>query len=110
MKNTLLDITQQISRNPKNVKLTVKDLNNSTYWIWEAKGWRLNDMRSEIQYRESADRLMVCINTVRISERDYIFEQTSDGLLVKFIKTQFIGYGLDEGDYIEIKGDIYQYA
>jgi len=108
MKNTLLDITQKISRTPKPVKLVVENLSHPTYWIWKATGWKFNELRREIQYRNDADRLMVWVNTVRISDRDFIYEEVDDGILVKFIKSQFIGYVLDSEDYIEIKGDIYQ--
>jgi len=108
MKNTLLDITQKISRTPRKVQLVVENLNHPTYWIWKASGWKFNDLRPEIEYRKDADRLMVWVNTQRISDRDFIYEEVSNGILVKFIKSQFIGYVLDIEDYIEIKGDIYQ--
>ena len=51
MKRSLLDITQKISRNPGKTNLTPKDLTNSTYWIFEATGWRFVDILREIQYR-----------------------------------------------------------
>jgi hypothetical protein len=109
MKRSLLDITQKISRNPGKVVLTPKDLTNSTYSIWEATGWRFVDILREIQYRTTQDRLQVYINTQAISARDYIVEDSGNGLLIKFIKSQF-QFNLDSGDYIEIIGDIEQYA
>ena len=51
----------------------------------------------------------VYINTQNISARDYIVETTPNGLHIKFIKSNF-EFQLDETDYIEIKGDIEQYA
>jgi len=109
MKRSLLDITQKLFRKPGNAILTPKDLNNSTYWIFEATGWKFVDILREIEYRSGQDRLRVFINTQNISPRDYITEQGPNGLLVKFIKESF-EYTLDEKDFIEIKGDIERYA
>ncbi len=109
MKRTLLDITQKISRSPKRVVLTPKDLTNSTYSFWEAKGWRFVEVLREIEYRETQDRLKVIVNTQHISAEDYIVEQGSEGLLIKFIKENF-QFNLDNDDFIEVTGDIEQYA
>jgi hypothetical protein len=109
MKRSLLDITQKISRKPGKAVLTPKDLTNSTYWIFEATGWRFVDILREIEYRTTQDRLQVYINTQAISGTDYIVEDGGNGLLVKFIKSRF-EFILDDDDYIEIKGDIEQYA
>ena len=109
MKRSLLDITQKISRKPGKVVLTTKDLTNSTYWIYEATGWRFVSILREIEYRTIQDRLQVYINTQAISARDYIVEEGGNGLLIKFIKSNF-EFSLDNNDYIEVKGDIEQYA
>jgi hypothetical protein len=109
MKRNLLDITQKMFRNPANVILIPKDLNDSTYWIFEATGWKFVDLLREIEYREEQDRVRVYINTQNISARDYIIEMGSNGLLFKFIKNRF-EYNLDITDYIEVKGDMEQYA
>jgi hypothetical protein len=109
MKRTLLDITQKISRKPQRTTLIPKDLNNSTYWIFEAKNWKFVDILREIEYRTTQDRLIVYANTQSISARDYVVEQSTNGLLIKFIKNNF-EYDLDDNDYIEIEGDIEQYA
>jgi hypothetical protein len=109
MKRSLLDITQKISRNPGKINLTPKDLTNSTYWIFEAKGWRFVGILREIEYRTTQDRLKIYINTQSISARDYIVEEGGNGLLIKFIKSNF-EYNLDTDDYIQIEGDIEQYA
>ena len=109
MKRSLLDITQKISRNSGKAVLTPKDLTNATYWIYEATGWRFVDILREIQYRTTQDRLQVYINTQSISGTDYIVENGGNGLLVKFIRSRF-EFILDDDDYIEIKGDIEQYA
>ncbi len=55
------------------------------------------------------DRLRVIINTQYISANDYIVEQGSEGILIKFIKNNF-EFELDDDDYIEVTGDIEQYA
>ena len=109
MKRSLLDITQKISRNPGKTNLTPKDLTNSTYWIYEATGWRFVGILREIEYRTTQDRLKIYINTQSISARDYIVEDGGNGLLIKFIKSQF-QFNLDAQDYIQIEGDIEQYA
>ena len=109
MKRTLLDITQKISRKPGNVILISKDLQNPDYFVFEAKGWKFVDLLREIEYRSEQDRLRVYINTQNISAKDYIVEMGNDGLLFKFIKNRF-EYQLDEKDFIEVKGDIEQYA
>jgi len=109
MKRTLLDITKQISRNPKKVNLIAKNLDDTNYWIFEAKGWRFVSILREIQYRTTQDRLTVYINTQSISARDYVVEEVGGALLLKFIKSNF-EYILEDNDYIEIEGDIEQYA
>ena len=109
MKRSLLDITQKISRKPGKANLVAKDLNDSTYWIFEAKGWKFVSLLREIEYRETKDRLKLYINTQSISGVDYIAEDGENGLIVKFIKNNF-EYELDEFDYIQIEGDIEQYA
>jgi hypothetical protein len=109
MKRTLLDITQKISRKFGDPELTPKDLNHPTYWIWEAKGWKFVDVLREVENRINQDRIRVIINTQYISARDYIVEQGQDGLIFKFIKNRF-GFNLDDDDYIEVTGDIEQYA
>ena len=109
MKRSLLDITQKISRKPGKTNLSPKDLTNSTYWIFEATGWRFVDILREIQYRTTQDRLKIYINTQSISARDYIVEEGGNGLLIKFIKNNF-QFDLDNDDYIQIEGDIEQYA
>jgi hypothetical protein len=109
MKRSLLDITQKISRNPGKAVLTPKDLTDSTYFIFEASGWRFVSILREIEYRTMQDRLKLFINTQAISARDYIIEERGNGLLIKFIKSNF-EFQLDNNDYIEIVGDIEQYA
>ena len=111
MKRSLLDITQKISRKPGKAVLTPKDLTNSTYWIFEATGWRFVDILREIQYRTTQDRLKIYINTQSISAKDYEVEDGGNGLLVKFKKSNFEMYTknineLDAQDYIQIEGDI----
>jgi len=109
MKRSLLDITQKISRNPGKTNLTPKDLSHPDYWIFEATGWRFVDILREIQYRTTQDRLKIYINTQSISAKDYEVEDGGNGLLIKFIKNNF-QFDLDNDDYIQIEGDIEQYA
>ena len=87
MKRSLLDITQKISRKVGRAILVPKDLTNSTYWIFEATGWRFVGILREIEYRTTQDRLKIYINTQSISARDYVVEEGASGLLIKFIKS-----------------------
>ena len=109
MKRSLLDITQKISRNPGKTNLIPKDLTNSTYWIYEAKGWKFVDILRELQFRTTQDRLKIYVNTQSISARDYIIEEAGNRLLIKFIKSHF-EFNLDDDDYVQIEGDIENYA
>jgi hypothetical protein len=109
MKRSLLDITQTISRNPESTVLTPYNLNDSTYWIFEAKGWRFKSILREVELRTTQDRINLRINTQNITPRDYLIEDGPTGLLFKFTKSNF-EYILDSEDYIEIKGDIERYA
>jgi hypothetical protein len=109
MKRTLLDMTQKMFRKPSRVVLTPINLEDSTYWIYEAKGWRIVSILREIEVRETQDRIAIYLNTQVISPRDFIIENGSGGILVKFIKNRF-EFEIDLDDYIEINGDIEQYA
>jgi len=109
MKRSILDITQNISRNTKSTRLISYNLTDSTYWIFEANGWRFKSILREIEFRTIQDRLSVRINTQSISANDYIIEEGNNGLLIKFKKNNF-DYQLDSEDYIEIHGDIEEYA
>ena len=109
MKRTLADITQKLFRKPIMAVLIPKDLNHPTYWIYEAPKHRLVNILREIELRESQDRILIMINTQGITPRDYIIEEGGNGLLIKFIKSQF-EFELDDDDYIEIHGDIEKYA
>lgn len=105
MKRSLLDITQKISRKVNKTVLSPKDLNNPTYWIYEAKGWKFVDILREIEYRTTQDRLKIYINTQSINARDYDVEEIGNTLLIKFKKNNF-EFILDDDDYIQIEGDI----
>jgi len=109
MKRSLLDITQKISRNTGKTNLIPKDLNNSTYWIYEATNWKFVSILREIEYRTTQDRLKIYVNTQSINANDYIVEEGGNGLLIKFIKSHF-EFNLDDDDYIQIEGDIENYA
>jgi hypothetical protein len=109
MKRTLLDITQKISRKPQDTPLTPVNLTDPDYFIWEAKGWRFASILREIEYRTAQDRIRVIVNTQYISARDYIIEEKPDGLIFKFIRENF-EFELEDDDYIEVTGDIEQYA
>jgi hypothetical protein len=109
MKRTLLDITQKINRKLNTAKLTPINLNDSTYWIWQATGWKFVDVLREIEYRENQVRFDVKINTQNIDKSDYIIEEGGNGIIIKFIKSNF-EYELDSADFIEIRGDIEYYA
>lgn len=109
MKRNLLDITQKIGRKIYSVKIEPFDLNDPTYWIYEARGWKFIQTLREIEIPKGNDKLFVTINSQYISPKDYIVKEGNGSVFVKFKKSNF-PYTLDETDYIEIKGDIEPYA
>jgi len=109
MKRTLLDITQKLFRKKLSTTLAPINLDDNTYYIFQATGYRFVSVLREIELRKSQDRILVTINTQSISPRDYVVEESSNGLLFKFIKNKF-EFELDSDDYIEIHGDIEKYA
>ena len=109
MKRNLLDITQKISRKFNRTLLSVYNLNDPDYFIFKADGYRFTDILREIEYRTTQDRLYIRINTQTISPRDYIVDESSGSLLIKFKKSNF-SYSLDEKDIITIIGDIEHHA
>jgi len=109
MKRTFLDIVKKISIDIKRVKLIPKDLTHPEYFIYEATGWKFIDILREVEYRVTQDRLDIKVNSQSVEPRDYVYEQGINGILVKFKKSNF-EFNLDDDDYIEIKGDIEQYA
>lgn len=109
MKRSLLDITNVLSRNVSKIKIEAHNLDDATYFIFIAKNWRFAEMLRELPVRNSENRLMVTINTQYISSKDYVTEISNDGLLIKFKKSNF-PYVLDSEDYIEIIGDLENYA
>jgi hypothetical protein len=94
---------------PNEIEMFAFDLMHPYYWIFEAKGWRFKSILREVELRTTQDRINLRINTQSVTPRDYLIEEGSTGLLFKFIKDRF-EYDLDLGDYIEVKGDIEQYA
>lgn len=109
MKRSLLDITNVLSRNVHKVTLEPYNLEDSNYFIFVAKNWRFAEMLPELPIRNSENRLTITVNTQYISTADYITEISSDGLLIKFKRSNF-AYNLDSDDYIEIIGDLENYA
>jgi len=109
MKRTLLDITNTLSRNLQRVVLKPYNLDDSNYFIFVAENWRFAESLREIPTRNSENRLTININTQYISSKDYITEISDSGLLIKFKKSNF-AYNLDSDDYIEVIGDLENYA
>lgn len=109
MKRSLLDITNVLSRNLSKVVLEVYNLDDANYFIYVAKNWRFAQMLRELPVRNAENRLTITINTQYISSVDYVTELSNDGLLIKFKKSNF-PYVLDSEDYIEIIGDLENYA
>jgi len=109
MKRTLLDITNIINRNVVTAYLKPLNLSDGTYSIWIAGGYRFADVIREIEIRKTQSRVKVRINTQYINSKDFVIEQGADGILVKFIKSNF-EYPLDTLDEIILSGDIEKYA
>lgn len=109
MKRTLLDITNIINRNVVTAYLKPINLSDNTYSIWLADGYRFADVIREVEIRKTQSRVKVRINTQYINSKDFVIEQGSNGILIKFIKSNF-EYTLDTLDEIVISGDIEKYA
>ncbi len=109
MKRTLLDITNTISRNLQRVVLKPYNLDDPNYFIFVAENWRFAESLIELPNRNSENRLTITINTQYISSKDYLTEFGKRGLLIKFKKNNF-PYILDSEDYIEVIGDLENYA
>jgi len=109
MKRTLLDITNTLSRNLQRVVLKPYNLDDSNYFIFIAENWRFAEALIELPNRNPENRLTITINTQYISSADYLTEVKSKGLLIKFKKSNF-AYNLDSNDYIEVIGDLENYA
>lgn len=109
MKRTFIDIIDKVAAIPVKVYLEPYNLIDGTYFIWIARNHRFVTLNREIEYRSAQKRLKVRINTHEINPVDFVTEQVSDGLLVKFIKNNF-EYILDIQDEIIVSGDLESYA
>lgn len=109
MKRTFLDITKKVSREINKVKLIPYDLSDTSYWIFEATGWKLFSVLREMEAIDLMYNISVSINTQNIGKTDFLVEQGKTGLLIKFIKSKF-SYQLDSTDFIYISGPIERYA
>lgn len=109
MKRTLVNIIDIISAIPSKVYLKPYNLNDSNYFIWIAENWRFASLIKEIENRSNQKRLKVRINTHEINPNDFDTQQISEGLLIKFKKSNF-EYILDNRDEIIISGDLEPYA
>lgn len=109
MKRNLLDITKILTRNPSKITLESYNLDDFNYFIFIAKNWRFAAALRELPIRNNENRLTITINTQFISPTDYVTETISDGLLIKFKKSNF-AYNLDSNDFIEVIGDLENYA
>lgn len=102
MKRDLLGMTKELYRSPISVKLTPTDLTDSTYWIFTAVGFSAINPLIEMSF-DTMDKLVITINNQQIAQKDYVLQNTEDGVIVKFIKSNF-SYGLDSIDDIQIHG------
>ena len=109
----LKDIMKQVNE-PNEFELTAYDLTHPFYWIYKVNNVRIKTLYAPLEkFRKPSARYDVFINGLFIKEDDFILEGEGNGLVIKFIKSQFpelerFGnpYILDETDEVKIKGDI----
>ena len=92
---------------PNEFTLVPVDMNHPLYWIWKAPNVRIKTLFSELEdLRKPENRWDVFITQRFISRDDYVHEQQGNDLVIKFIKSRFIGWVIDEGYDIKIEGDL----
>ena len=99
---------------PNEFELFAYDLQHPYYWIFKVDGVRVKTLFSKIEsLRRPSARFDVFINGLFIREQDYILETEGNGLIIKFIRSQFpefdrFGnpYALIDSDEVKITGDV----
>lgn len=107
------DILKQVNE-PNEYELQAIDLSNPYYWIYKVDNVRIKTLYPPLEkFRKASARYDVFINGLFIRENDFIIEGDGNGLMIKFIKSQFPAldrfgnpFALDENDEVKIKGDV----
>lgn len=78
---------------------------DDTYYTFSATNWFFKLYLDEINRAQNENRIIVFINNVTITPTDYIIEELSDGIYVRFKKANF-PYILTDTDFIYLIADI----
>jgi hypothetical protein len=103
MKNSFLDMVN--TYNTDNQALCTFKSVDETYYTFVAKFWFFKLYLREIKRQKNENRILVYINTVIINPVDYLIEESSDGVNIKFKKSNF-PYVLNERDKVYLSADV----
>lgn len=103
MKNSFLDMMNAYNQNLQ-VECLYKE-ENETYYIFYAKHWYFKLYLDEINRIKNENRILVYINNIIITPTDYIIEEMTDGVNIRFKKANF-PYKLTNTDIIYFMGDV----
>ena len=103
MKNSFLDMINVY--NTDNQALCTFKSVDDTYYTFVAKSWFFKLYFREINRIKNENRILVYINTIIINPVDYIIEEISDGVNIKFKKSNF-PYDLNSVDKVYLSADV----
>lgn len=103
MKRSFLDMINAYTQNVQ-AQCFYKE-QNETYYIFSATNYFFKLYLDEIQRAKNENRILVYINNIIINPNDYILEEMSDGINIRFKKANF-PYVLTETDIIYLMGDV----
>ena len=109
LKNIMKEVNE-----PNEYEFFSYDLNHPYYWIYKLDNVRVKTLYEPLtKFRKTTARFDVFINGLFIREQDYILETEGNGLIIKFIRSNFpefdrFGnpYTIDETDEVKINGDL----
>ena len=109
LKNIMNEVNE-----PNEYEFFSYDLNHPYYWIYKLDNVRVKTLYEPLtKFRKTTARFDVFINGLFIREQDYILETEGNGLIIKFIRSNFpefdrFGnpYTIDDTDEVKINGDL----
>ena len=103
MKNSFLDMVNVY--NTDNQALCTFKSVDDIHYTFVAESWFFTLYFREINRIKNENRILVYINTIIINPVDYIIEEISDGVNIKFKKANF-PYVLNERDKVYLSADV----
>ena len=109
LKNIMKEVNE-----PNEYEFFSYDLNHPYYWIYKLDNVIVKTLYEPLtKFRKTTARFDVFINGLFIREQDYILETEGNGLIIKFIRSNFpefdrFGnpYTIDDTDEVKINGDL----